>query len=250
LARPVANVSLVFITTLVLLAAIAYTIYRRQRRRDYDTDYELPPPARQALFGEGGAHEPENSAPGERELSALPAHGEGSDAGARAALLNERAALLERAARGDLAALPDARRLGDQPFYDGVLAALVSWAGESRERLSALGESVCAGETPRGSAGLSRAFDAVWNESPDVAVAARALHLAALSDDAGEFERVLDEIVRLRRDAKLAALSPEDLRGLAESQFWVLSAQARASGAAFVLKQKIAALRDEPAARV
>lgn len=229
----------VFITTLVLLAAITYTIYRTQRRRHHDSHYELRGPAPRPLFAEHGAHEHAAL----EEQSSPPARDEGSAADARAALLG-------RAARGDLAALSDAGQLSNPAVYDEALAALLGWAGESRERLSALAEFVCAGENLRASVSLSRAFAVVWEESPDAASAARALHLAALSDDAGEFSRALDEVVGLWRAGKLQALSAEDLRALVESQFWVLSAPSRASGAAFVLKQKIAALRDELAARV
>lgn len=234
----------VFIITLVLLAAIAYTIYHKQRQYDDGPPYELRGAEPRTLFAARDADEPEHDAQDEQGRAALPAPAEGS------AAVPARAALLERAAQGDLDALADARRLGDQASYDETLAALVGWAGGSRERVDALAEFVCRGENLRGSTGLSRAFSGVFEESADAASTARALHLAALSDDAEEFSRVLDEIVRLRREAKLPALSSEDLRALVESQFWVLSASARASGAAFVLKQKIAALRNEPSARV
>lgn len=220
----------VFIITLVLLAAIAYTIYRKQRRHFSDSDYELRPAPQRTLFPERDTDE--------HEQHALPAHQEES-------ATNSRAALLERAARGDLSVLVDARRHGDNVLYGDALDELVSWAGVSRERLDALAEFICADESLRGSVALSRSYSRILEDAPDAATTARALHLAASSDDADEFSRAMETTVGLWREGKMPALSAEDLRGLIESEFWVLSAQARASGAAFVLKQKIAALRDE-----
>jgi hypothetical protein len=50
---------------------------------------------------------------------------------------------------------------------------------------------------------------------------------------------------RALRDGRLTNLTGEDLRTLAESEFWVLSSESRTSGAGFVLKQRLASLRQE-----
>jgi hypothetical protein len=122
---------------------------------------------------------------------------------------------------------------------------LVKRAQSSAEELRALSAFVAESRDLRGGVGLSQAFSRQWEQAPDAASTARALHLAALGDDAGEFARVVEQAINLRREGRLSGLGAEDLRALVESEFWVLTAEARASGAGFILKQKLAAVRDE-----
>jgi hypothetical protein len=219
-------VSPVFLITLLLLAAIAYTIYRKQRQYDATPERELYPATPRSLFPEGGEAAPADSRPlaGSSEAEA-------------------RAALAERASRGDFDALAEAQRLGGAGGYQEVLAALTRWSESSDENLRALAAHVASGETLRGSVGLSRAYGRSWEASPDAASTARALHLAALSDDAAEYGRVMEVALRLRREGRLPAAGDEELRALFDSEFWVMSPEARASGAAFVVKQQLAVLR-------
>ena len=221
--------SALFIITVVLLAAIAYTIYRKQQQQA-GIHYELPPPRPRGLFGDSRADE--------TRPAALPAADEH-------AVAVEKAALLARAAEGDFGALADARRLRGGSYYAATLAELLKWAESSDERLHALAGFVVTGEHGRGSVGLSQAYTRLWEQSPDRAATARALHLAALGDDAMEFGRVVEAAARLWREGRLTGMSAGELRSLAESEFWVMGAEARASGAAFVVKQMIASLRSE-----
>lgn len=225
--------SAVFIITLVLLAAIAYTIYRKQQP-DAAHGYELPPTLPRNLFGANPAHEIGNAA--------QRTH----DEQARA---EQRATLLARAAQGDCEALADAARLMDATVYAATLEELMKWAESSPERLRALAAFISHDKELRASVQLSRAFSRVWEQSPDKASTARALHLAALSDDAGEFARVVEGCVQLWRAGRLGSMSADDLRALVEGEFWLMNSEARATGAAFVLKQIIAGLRAELAAR-
>jgi hypothetical protein len=226
-------VSAVFIITLVLLAAIAYTIYRKQQP-DAAHGYEFPPMRPPRLFGENPATEIANPA--------QPALDEQAEAG-------QRATLLARAAQGDHEALTDAARLTDATVYSMALGELVKWAESSPERLDSLAAFVSQGGELRASVELSRAYSRAWEQSPDKASTTRALHLAALSDDAGEFARVVDASVQLWRGGHLGSMSADDLRALVEGEFWLLNSEARVSGAAFVLKQIIGGLRAELATR-
>ncbi|MDT7602241.1 MAG: hypothetical protein QOF61_238 [Acidobacteriota bacterium] len=221
--------SAVFFITLFLLAAIAYTIYRQQQRQASVYDYELRAAHPRSLFSAGDADE-EAAATG---ILAAPA-------------AERRATLLRRAAEGDCTALADAPLADDAKLYRATLDELVKWSKSSPDKLQALAEVVATGENLRGSVELSQTFSRLWEQSPDTISTARMLHLAALSDDAAEFARVVELAVRYRREDRLSAISAEDLRALVESEFWVLSQAARASGAAFVLKQQLAALRQEP----
>lgn len=224
----------VFLITLLLIAAIAYTIYRKERQYGTTPERELHAAHPRSLF---------------------PESDEGDDARANRLALAEsseapaRSALLERASRGELSALDEASRLGGADLYRDVLASLLRWSASATENLQTLAAHVASAETSRGSVDLSRAYSRLWEASPDPATTARALHLAALSDDAAEFARVVEVALRLRREGRMPAAGDEDLRALFDSEFWVLSSEARASGAAFVLKQQLAALRAELAPR-
>ena len=224
--------SVLFIITLALLAAIAYTIYRRQQSYTHDAR-ELEPVRGRSLFvEEGWSAQP-------------PALHAQTETGGEA----ERAALLARAAAGDESTLAEARRLNDPGLYRTVINLLVKACASSTEKLETLAASVSADDASRARVELAEAYRRVWERSPDAPSTARALHLAALADDAVSFGAVVEAAARLRREGLLQTLGAAELNALVESEYWVLSAEARASGQGFVLKQMIAALRAESSGR-
>jgi hypothetical protein len=92
---------------------------------------------------------------------------------------------------------------------------------------------------------LAQAAVESWERSPDRAGTARALHFAALSDNAEIYGTTVETAIRLWREQKLVNLSAAELRALFDGEFWVLSAPVRGSGAGFVLKQTLASARRE-----
>jgi len=223
--------SVLFIVTVLLLAAVAYRIFRKQQElHSYRAERELRPAAPRSLF---------DQTPDPAEAARLSAEDE-----ARAA--DElRASLLTRAAEGDYTALADAARATDKSLYRGVLAESLNWANASEDNLNALASFVASDGELRGSRELARAYRQVWERAPDRATTARLLHLAALSDDPETFGDAVTAAARALREGRLAGLAGEDLRALAESEFWVLSTESRTTGAGFVLKQRLASLRQE-----
>lgn len=220
--------SALFIITLALLAAIAYTIYRRQQTYTRG-GRELEPVEGRGLFVEDGAAAPPVALPAQTDSN--------RDA--------ERAALLARAVGGDHETLADARRLGDPEFYRTVLGALVAASGSSPEKLQALAAFVCANSELSSSVELSKAYRRMWEQKPDAISTARALHLSALSDEAAEFGKAVEAAGRLRREGRLPTLGAAELNTLIESEYWLMSPASRASGSGFVVKQILAALRAE-----
>ena len=224
--------SLLFIATVLLLAAVAYRIFRKQQElNSYRAERELYPSRPRSLF---------DQTPDRAEAESRSAE---ERAGAAAEL---RSSLLTRAAEGDYTALADAARAGGAPLYDSTLAESLKWAEASEDRLHALASFV-ASDTGglRGSRELAAAYRRIWERAPDRAATARLLHLAALSDDAETFGDAVEAAALALRGGRLASLSGEDLRALAESEFWVLSTGARTSGAGFVVKRRLASLRQE-----
>jgi hypothetical protein len=225
-----------FIVTLVLLAAVAYRIFRKQQElNSYRAERELYPSQPRSLFDQTP------DAAEARRLSAAPAATEPSHDREEFRLT-----LLARAAAGDLTALADAHRDGNPALYRSALAEALDWAKDSEENLQTLASFIAsdAGKL-RGSGELARAYLKIWEQSPDRATTARLLHLAALSDDADTFGDAVGATASALREGRLASLTGEELRALAESEFWVLSSESRTTGAGFVLKQRLASLRQE-----
>jgi hypothetical protein len=224
-------IALLIIAAVVLLAATAYTIYRRQHApTDYPAQLEFKHARPRSLFDDKGAHDD-----GQRLLSETT----GKEADAR------RAALHKRAGEGDLAALAEAHRAKDAALYRSVLARLVEWAAESESNLHSLASFIANDAELRGSRELADAYTKLWQQNPDRTHTAQLLHLTALSDEAETFERAVAATVDGWRAGRLAEIKPEELSALVESEYWVLSSEARRTGAGFVLKQKLAHLRDE-----
>jgi len=73
-------------------------------------------------------------------------------------------------------------------------------------------------------------------------------HVAALSDDAATYEQAVDLIVSAWKSGKLPGFSAEQIIELIESQYWILSHEARHGGDGFALKFKFVNLRRELAA--
>lgn len=223
--------SAVFIITLICLAGIAYSLYRKQQElNSYRADNELGPVRPRSLFDDS----PESVA----RLRQLPEELSRADA-------ERRAQMLARAAAGDYKALAEAHRTGDASLYGALLGELTNWAALSENNLRELASFIATDRELRSSPALSDAYLELWKSSPDLTTTARMLHLAALSDDADAFRRAVDAAVAASRGGRLPQIPPGDLRALIESEFWVLTTEARVTGAGFVLKQRLAALREE-----
>jgi hypothetical protein len=159
-----------------------------------------------------------------------------------------RGELRERAERGDLSALTEARASGDAALYRFVLDGLVGRASGDAARVRELASHVAAGRDLRASPELAEMLLGVWREGPTPSSTAELLRVSALSDDAGTFGRAVTEVLQLWESGGLGALGAEDLRSLYEAEYWLLSSEAKRSGAGFVLKQKLADVRRRLAA--
>lgn len=220
-----------FIIAFALLAATAYTFYRRlHTSSDHRAELHAPPLSPRSLFDQ-------------QEVQAEHARLLAAQAAEEAAEKN--ASLLARAAAGDVTALADAHRAKDAALYESVLRNLSGWAESSEANLRALAAFVAQDADLRGNPALADAYAKLWRETCDRHSLAQMLHLAALSDDAQTFERGVEAACAALRAGRLKGVGSEELSTLIESEYWVLSSEARRSGAGFVLKEKLAALREE-----
>jgi hypothetical protein len=210
-----------FLITLILLATSGLALYFWQRAgRDNNIDKLAPPPGVRGLF-------PDQYAESEPAASAKE----------EAARRRER--LLERAALADPSALDEAHRAGDRDLYNEVLDELTRQAETSHERLRALVAHITESKTLRSNARLAQMLIESFKHNPDRRAIADMLHIAALADDAAIYEQAVEEAVEFWRRGQPSELTAENLLALVESQYWVLSPEARRSGAGFALRQSL-----------
>jgi hypothetical protein len=155
-----------------------------------------------------------------------------------------RGVLLERAGQGDLAALGEAQRTADSALYSEVVDGLIEASGSNekfRELVSFISKSKDLRANPRLAARVIEQF----KEAPSVRLATEMLHISALSDDAAIYHSAVDTALEAWKLGRLGGITGADLKGLVESQFWVLAQPVRSSGAGFKLKRRLAGLRRE-----
>src|SRR6185295_19039576 len=148
--------------------------------------------------------------------------------------------LIARAADGELHAVIEAR---DLDVYSEVLTAAVADAN-SEAKLLKLASYVSQHDLPVNRA-LAAAIIDSWQNSPNRQATAKAIHFAALADDAELFNRVVELALRLYKEGKLADTSAMELQALLNGEYWLLSSGERNSGTGFVLKRTLSSARRE-----
>ena len=217
----------VLVTSFLLFAAISYAIYWWQRSSsNLDTERVLPPPRTSGLFSELSAAD---------EAALLTAEKEANNS-------KRRTALLARATVGDKKVLDEALASDDASLYEEALDALTEQA-ESDQSLLSLVSYIARNDGLRVNKNLALKFIESWKRSPDRSTTAKMLHVAALSHDALVYQQAIETTVQYWRDGALSSLSSDELRQLVESEYWILPAETRNSGAGFVLKRTLARLR-------
>jgi hypothetical protein len=219
-------VTAILIIAVFLLAVASYTIIRskRSRSRPDEANY-FPPSQPRGLFGDG----PDGDCHTGRLLAE-------HDIAAETA----KSSLRERARGGDLAALTEAHERGDSSLYRELLDTLAARTSADPQAFQRLVELVARGRGLRATPGLAVALLERWRESPAPGPTADLLRVAALSDDAATFETVLTSVAEAFEEGRLRGLAGDALCALFESEYWVLSSEAKRTGAGFVLKQTLA----------
>lgn len=224
----------VLITSVLLLAVIAFAIYRWQRPRLNDqAERALPPmpPHLRGLFDDTDSN---------HQLALVAARAAEQE--------SQRTQLLARAKEGDKEALADAHAFGDDDLYEEVLDTLVERAG-SDTQLFALVSYIARSEHLKVNVRLALKFIEIWRLAPDRRSTSEALHVAALANDAEVYRKTVESALQFWREGRLQNIPAEELHTLVESEYWILAPDARNSGAGFVLKRTLAAIRRELATK-
>jgi len=206
-----------------IIGLLAIAIYFWQQPKQNHEQRVLPPfPEPRSLFDEPNAEQLASSADDEEK---------------------QRAAISERAKSNDKSALREAQAVGDNELYSAVLDLLVADV-DSESGLLALASYVTRSELPVNNT-LAQAMLDSWKRAPDRSSTAKALHFAALADDAKLFQGAIETALQFWRDGRLADSTPDELKALFEGEFWILSSRTRSSGAGFVLKRTLESARRE-----
>jgi hypothetical protein len=216
-----------FITSLAIVFIIGIGFYFLLRSTPDSGERVLPPnPGFHGLFGEDPASSPAEK----RNIAAAAREAHASS-------------LIDRARGGDRSALAEANRSSDVELYDRVLNELVARADSDAALLSLM--SYVAQNELRVNPSLANAAVNLWKASPDRSSMAKALHFAALSDDADIYRETVEHGLQFWRDGKLKDISAVEMRALFDGEFWILSSRTRSSGAGFVLKRTLDSARRE-----
>jgi hypothetical protein len=215
------------IPSVLLLAIIAIGLYFWQKTPPQGIRESLPPPPPIGLFA---AQDAANQATRESEVQRL-------------AEATQRAGLLARAGNGEKSALEEAHQTGDADVYHQALNLLIEKA-DSDAKLLSLASYVTRQEFPVNRK-LAEAVIESWRRAADRHSTAKALHFAALSDDADLYQSTVEAAFAVWRAGKLPDTSAEELRALFDGEYWILSSKIRSSGAGFLLKRTLAGARRE-----
>jgi hypothetical protein len=148
-----------------------------------------------------------------------------------------RTELLARARQGDVSVLDEART--NQALYHEVLTALLTHGSDVLELAAYVSRHV----ELRSNTHLAQSFIKYWDSSPNRSALATMLHLAALSDNADVYWLAVDVAKQAWDEGRLPQVSPKELAAAIEAEYWLMDAEARTSGAGFVLKRFVANVR-------
>jgi hypothetical protein len=221
------------IITLLVLVTTGFGLYRWQRNPSGEPRESLPPRDFGGLFPGGAAP------PGQQPQDNTAA----DNTNRKAAEFHKQ--LLTRANDGDLTCLTDAHAAGGGALYDEVLDSLTAWASGRQERLQDIVSYIVNHPELRANKTVADSVLVSWAANPAAYPAADVMHFAALANDAQAYLTAVQAAMRLWSEGTLPRLSAAQLHQLVESQYWIMSGEARASGAGFLLKQQMARLRDE-----
>jgi hypothetical protein len=222
----VAKMVTLLFTSFLILALLSLAAYFWQKSATATKTESLPSLPGRALFEEG--------TPSGIALAAAE-----DEANEIARARQRRDNLIARAHQGDKTALQEVKDEID--LYDEVLNALTSRA-DSEKALLSLASFVTRNEL-RVNRNLAEKF--IDSGRIDQGTVAKVLHIAALSNDAGVYQRAVQAALASWRDGALSGVSATELQAILEGEFWILSSATRSSGAGFLLKRELASARRE-----
>jgi len=224
---------LIIIFASLLIAAIGVSVNLKRRRTflQTETPRQFEPNSNRSLF-----------APTDEELLILEREEQEKLLAERQQIVKEN--LIVRAGDGDFTVLTAAKESGDSDFYENLLDLLTERKRLEPENFYKLvsfisDEQLSATET------FAQAALNVFLENPQTNFLPKVLHVSALTDSAEIYLQTVDEIYNLWKQKNLEKISGVELISLFESHYRLLPSNAKASGAGFLLKEKLENIRRE-----
>ena len=222
--------SAVIVISIFLLVLTSFAVIRSKRSQSHNSTGELPPTHLRGLFS---ADDYEQARDGRRSVRP-----DGK------AFAEQEQALRARAAQGDWEALRDAASAQRAGLYPEILKILVEQSDRSApESLHGLANFIIRAESLRASTLLAERILESWKQTPARSSVPELLRISALSDDARAYEQAIETVFQFWREGRVHGSSAEELSTLFESEYWMLSPDARRSGAGFILKEKLSEMR-------
>lgn len=226
-------VLLIIIFASLLIVAAGFSIVLTNRRKTLEPQHskEFPTIVRRSLF------QPTN------EEIAVFERAEKEEIRSRQ-LENQKRMLLERTGNNDFTVLIEAAKLNDSTVYEKTLDLLTDTNKIETAKIFALAAFVSDNKLPANKT-FSNALLDEWRENPQTDSISTILHVSALTDSAEIYLQTVEAIFDSRKQNKLKSLSANRLFAAFDAHFRLLPTSARASGAGFVLKEKLANIRRE-----
>jgi hypothetical protein len=146
--------------------------------------------------------------------------------------------LLNRAEKSDLNSLLEAKVYGNARLYNEVFQIL-----RQRDADKLINFVTQNGLTAN--ADLVELSAKKLSGNPNLDNLLKHIHLSALTNSAEVFLNSIETARELREQKRLNEISDEKLIEVLESHYWLLAAEARVSGAGYLLKEKMASMRQE-----
>jgi hypothetical protein len=218
--------SAVLIISIFLLVITSFAILRTKRSRSHTEMLDAGRPrTRSSLFDDRQPLQLDDPAHAARTLDA------------------QRAAIRARAQAGDFSALDAAHQTSDADFYGQVLDAVVKHHVKDVAKLAELASYIVRHKELRADTVFARVLLLAWKLEPERIKVPDLLRVAALTDDAAFYQKVVMSVFERWQENGLPGYSAGSLVQLFESEYWVLDSEAKRSGAGFVLKETLADVR-------
>lgn len=220
---------ILFLFLVIVSATAASIVFLVSRRKELPPtqpqDSFNPPPQYRSLF-----------APDEEELREWQKEQDEKELADRQAELRQN--LLRRAEESDFNALLEAKVYGNARLYDEVFQILLQRDADG------LANFVMRNGLPS-NAGLVELSAKKLSENPNLDNLLKFVHLSALTNSAEIFLQTLETTKEIWNEKRLNEISDEKLIEILDSHYWLLASEARVSGAGYLLKEKMASVRQE-----
>ena len=146
--------------------------------------------------------------------------------------------LLRRAEESDFNALLEAKVYGSTRLYDEVFQILLQRDADGLANFVTRNGLLS-------NAGLVELSAKKLSENPNLDNLLKFVHLSALTNSAEIFLQTLETTKEIWNEKRLNEISDEKLIEILDSHYWLLASEARVSGAGYLLKEKMASVRQE-----